>query len=101
MVFRNIKYGIENLIKWFPIIVRDRDWDFAYLLEIMKFKIQNMQHAAETWWITENADKREMRATVELLDYFLGNEIYFDDDKYISNKEALTALLSKFDCWWD
>lgn len=37
-----LKAGLKNLFKWFPIIWRDRDFDYAYLLEIVKFKLQNM-----------------------------------------------------------
>ncbi len=38
---RNIIIGIKNLIKWFPIIFKDRDWDSYYILEVLKFKIKN------------------------------------------------------------
>ena len=32
-----------HLIKWFPIIWKDRDWDHYYLLTIMQFKIDNTE----------------------------------------------------------
>jgi len=35
--FRNIR----NLIRWFPIIWRDRDWDHSFIYEILKFKLKN------------------------------------------------------------
>jgi len=35
--FRNIR----NLIRWFPIIWKDRDWDDHFIFEILKFKIKN------------------------------------------------------------
>jgi hypothetical protein len=35
--FRNI----HNLIRWFPIIWRDRDWDDHFIFEILKFKLKN------------------------------------------------------------
>jgi hypothetical protein len=35
--FRNIK----NLIRWFPIIWKDRDWDDHFIFEILKFKLKN------------------------------------------------------------
>jgi hypothetical protein len=41
---RNFRYytqGIRNLIKWFPIIWKDRDWDDHYIWEIWKFKLRN------------------------------------------------------------
>lgn len=32
--------GLKNLLKWFPIIWRDRDFDDSFIFEILKFKIQ-------------------------------------------------------------
>lgn len=34
--------GIKNLIKWFPVIWNDRDWDHMYLLKMLEFKFSNM-----------------------------------------------------------
>ena len=33
--------GINNLIRWFPIIWKDRDWDDHFIFEILKFKLKN------------------------------------------------------------
>jgi len=32
---------IYNLIRWFPIIWKDQDWDHHYIFEILKFKLKN------------------------------------------------------------
>jgi hypothetical protein len=32
---------IYNLIRWFPIIWKDKDWDDYYIFEILKFKLKN------------------------------------------------------------
>ena len=32
---------IHNLIRWFPIIWKDKDWDDHYIFEILKFKLKN------------------------------------------------------------
>ena len=32
---------IQNLIRWFPIIWKDQDWDDFYIFEILKFKLKN------------------------------------------------------------
>ena len=31
----------QNVIKWLPIIWKDRDWDDHYIFEILKFKLKN------------------------------------------------------------
>lgn len=41
--FRNIKYGMRNLIKWTPVIWQDRDWDQWFLYKILHFKLQEME----------------------------------------------------------
>lgn len=38
---RDLKNGIENLIRWFPTIWKDRDWDDYFIWEILKFKLKN------------------------------------------------------------
>jgi len=39
---RNIATGIKNLIAFTPIIWNDRDWDHAFLLELLEFKLRRM-----------------------------------------------------------
>ena len=33
--------SIKNLIRWFPIIWKDQDWDHRYIYNILEFKIRN------------------------------------------------------------
>jgi len=33
--------GVQNLIYWFPIIWKDRNWDSHYIFEIMKHKLKS------------------------------------------------------------
>lgn len=35
--------NIKNLIAWFPVIWKDRDWDRYYLYNIMIFKLNKME----------------------------------------------------------
>lgn len=37
---RNIKYGIENLVIWFPTIWKDRNWDYYYFFKILEKKLE-------------------------------------------------------------
>jgi len=32
---------IKNLVRWFPIIWKDQDWDHHFIFEILKFKLKN------------------------------------------------------------
>lgn len=33
--------NVYNLIRWFPVVWKDRDWDDHYIWEILKFKLKN------------------------------------------------------------
>ena len=33
------KTGVKNIIYWFPIIWKDRNWDSHYIFEIIKHKL--------------------------------------------------------------
>jgi len=45
--FKNIKYGIKNLITWFPIIWKDRSWDSYYIHLILHKKLSIMSYDIE------------------------------------------------------
>jgi hypothetical protein len=38
---RDFMNGVRNLIKWFPVIWKDRDWDYHFIYEIIKVKLKN------------------------------------------------------------
>ena len=40
-LFRNFKYGVKNLIRWFPIIWRDRDWDQFFIWCLLEKKLRH------------------------------------------------------------
>lgn len=42
--FGPLKYGIQNLIAWFPVIWNDRDWDWRYWLQMNHKKLSRMEH---------------------------------------------------------
>jgi hypothetical protein len=39
----DIPYGIWNIVKWLPIIWKDRNWDYIYILIIMYKKLSLME----------------------------------------------------------
>jgi hypothetical protein len=42
---RTFFYRIGNLIKWFPVIWRDLDWDYSHVYDILEFKLERMHKA--------------------------------------------------------
>lgn len=67
---RYFKYSVKNLIKWFPIIWKDRDWDDYYIWEILKTKLKYQSES-----ISENDnhtraqyDAEKMRTCINLIE---------------------------------
>lgn len=39
--FINFWDGIKNILRWIPILYKDKDWDDYFIFEILKFKLKN------------------------------------------------------------
>jgi hypothetical protein len=86
---QNFVRGVKNLIKWGPIIWKDRDWDDSFLFEIIKFKISNMSesHGKTMAYVGSQRNIEIMNTIVRLIDKFQ-TEHYQDefldyiDDEY-------------------
>lgn len=74
--FRSIRQGIPNLIKWAPVIWRDKDWDQYFLYVILKFKLEQMEKLHLEYGHTINAEKYagEMRTCILLLDRIIKSD---------------------------
>lgn len=75
--FRGITRGTLNIIKWMPVIWRDRDFDQEYLYIIMYEKLSNMEkffrsEYAYTMCAVDTAD--EIKEAKDLLGAMINNE---------------------------
>jgi hypothetical protein len=61
--------GVKNLIYWFPIIWKDRNWDSHYIFEIMKHKLSSQSDYIGRRDLHTRAqqDARRMRLCVKLM----------------------------------
>jgi len=125
--FWYVRNGVRNLIRWFPVIWHDHDWDWAYLLAVMEFKFRGMQESFEKYGHLEGNEKhaREVRICAvlcnrmrkdEYLEHFVGSleahihaPLKVRDRAYaheqMMQKQDLEYLLKlmrrKLRCWWD
>ena len=62
--------GVKNLIRWFPVIWKDRDWDDHYIWEIWKKKLSfQAEHIYKHGYHVDNVyDAQRMRTCVRLMD---------------------------------
>ena len=67
---RNFSTSVGNLIKWFPVIWKDRDWDDHYIFEVLKFKVKNQAKYIGTrnLYIGADRDSEIMNLCVRLMD---------------------------------
>ena len=67
--YKYLKQGIKNLIYWFPIIWRDRDWDSSYIFDIMKHKLSGQANyiGARDRHTGSQQDARRMRICIKLM----------------------------------
>ena len=74
----NIRYGIENLIRWFPVIWKDRDWDHYFLYVILHHKLKRMEHLHIHYsHLTSGSQTvKEIKTCINLLDRLLKDEYY-------------------------
>lgn len=74
---RNFVKGVKNLIRWFPVIWKDRDWDSHYIWEILKFKLKNQSKHIGYYdrHVSAKRDVEIMMICVKLIDR-IQNEYY-------------------------
>jgi hypothetical protein len=74
---RKIYYGIQNLIRWTPIIWNDRDWDWIFLAKIMQYKLRRMNAAHITGHhVSSPRYARQTLICAELLKRLIDDEVY-------------------------
>jgi len=81
-MYRNFKIGVVNIIYWFPIIWKDRNWDSYYIFEILKHKLTAQANyiAGRDIHTRAQHDARDMRICVKLMQ-LVQDEFY--DSEYL------------------
>jgi len=86
---RDFYLGIKNIIRWFPIIWKDRDWDDHYIWEILKTKLRNQaKHIGKNGHhVNAERDAERMMLCVRLIDkiqieYYQSEYIDYCIDKF-------------------
>ena len=110
---------IKNLIRWIPIIWKDRDWDFYFTYEILKKKLEFQAEHTRKYGYHEASlhDASRMETCVRLIKK-LQNEEYiiipvtnreyteqdFKDDamRHDKARKLLFRILEQnIERWWD
>ena len=90
-----IKYGVQNLYKWFWIIWKDRDWDHYYIFQILKFKLEKQaKHLTEAGYHESDQREAERMMTCVRLINKLQNEDYYEE--MYQHKKLTSEIVSKY-----
>jgi len=75
-MFKKLKYGIANLIKWFPVIWNDRDWDHYFFHILLQKKLRNMEKYFRKYGnhIRSEADADDVKFCANLLERIIKDE---------------------------
>lgn len=75
--FTNLKYYFKNIIKWSPILWKDRDWDDFFITNTLSFKIENTAKyiAKNQRYVGWERDVERMNLVVRLI-HKLQDEYY-------------------------
>jgi hypothetical protein len=84
----NIETGIKNYYKWRKIIWLDHQWDYSYLLNMLKFKLELMEKYFRLNGVSVDGpeDSKKIKRCVELLDRLIKDN-YHDIAYELYNKK--------------
>lgn len=90
---RRFGRAVARLFAYAPIIWRNEDWDWAYLFELMEFKIRRMQnvHEGDTIHLHHKRRARELQIAAHLLKRIRTDDYASKDyDEYLEKWGELT-----------
>lgn len=100
---RDFKIGIRNLIRWFPTIWGDRNWDYWYLERMLLKKLTFMRDRQQEIQFFEGWENevKWMNICIYLLTELVKDEIY-DWKKEKKMRNLLWKVFSwRYTFWWD
>lgn len=73
-----VPYGVRNLISWFPIIWKDRNWDYWFIYVILRHKLHLMEQNIRRYGhhTTSDKDADKIKVCVLLLDRLINDDYH-------------------------
>ena len=87
---------IKNVIKWWPILREDQDWDYVFLLQVIRHKLQNMAvfFASESAVsVTSAEEAKAMRICIGHLSRLIADDFF--DHEALDEKWGVVEIHDK------
>jgi len=83
-VFIKFFMNIRNVIRWLPIIWKDRNWDDYYIYKVLQFKLKNQAEyiGGRDWHTRAKRDAEKMMTCVRLIDKMTEEYYYMECYNY-------------------
>jgi len=90
---KNFKQGVINLYKWFPVIWKDRNWDYSSITTIQLFKLKQMYEALNRKHTDLDWDKsvKALRICINILER-KQDDWYFDTFRYLIRSHSIDEM---------
>lgn len=99
-LWHDFKHGINNLIKWFPIIWKDRNYDYAYIYDILKTKLefQSKYIGERNIHTRAKLDAKHMKYCAALIEKVKSEYYIMEPYDYQKNEFVFKPLNDGSDC---
>lgn len=92
-LYYNIKYGIKNLVLFFPTIWRWRSWDYDFTIDLLHKSLSELYksvYVTNTWHVLDEKEKRKMATAVNCLKRLKDNNyLEVDSDKLFADYDFM------------
>jgi len=97
----DVKYGVMNLIKWFPVIWTDRDWDYYFWLKINYKKLREMEKCIrDGCHLNSERDADNIHKAMLAIERLISDDYIMTVNKFVDEKYGEPKMVS-IPCKWD
>jgi len=91
------KQGVKNLIYWFPVIWKDRNWDQYFIYEVLKHKLKAQANyiGAKDRHTSAQRDARNMRICAKLIQKLQHDDYTSERSEYAKDRVWFTDYEDK------
>jgi len=97
--FRSFIHGLDNFRRYRKVIWRDRWWDYSFLLELLHFKLTDMEKnwGNNTHYVGDYEDKKILQEIIEDLEWMMDEDNSLAKDYEAEYKKRSRRMFGRLD----